>query len=96
MQTRNQRCHNELATLASALARGVQQTPAAARERLHRAALRLELLDPKLVLQRGFAWLSNDNGQAVTSVGQTSEGQALQATLSDGVVDLTVSASRHI
>jgi len=96
VQTRNQRCHNELATLASALARGVQQTPAAARERLHRAALRLELLDPKLVLQRGFAWLSDGNGQAVTSVGQTSEDQALQATLSDGVVDLTVSASRHI
>lgn len=96
VQSRNQRCHNELATLASALARGVQQTPAAARERLHRAALRLELLDPKLVLQRGFAWLSDGNGQAVTSVGHTSEGQPLQATLSDGVVDLTVSASRHI
>jgi exodeoxyribonuclease VII large subunit len=96
VQSRSQRCHNELAMLASALARGVQQTPAAARERLHRAALRLELLDPKLVLQRGFAWLSDGNGQAVTSVGHTSEGQALQATLSDGVVDLTVSASRHI
>jgi exodeoxyribonuclease VII large subunit len=96
MQTRAQRCHNDLATLASALARGVQQTPATARERLHRAALRLELLDPKLVLQRGFAWLSDGYGQAVTSVGQTSQGQALHATLSDGVVDLTVSTSRHI
>jgi exodeoxyribonuclease VII large subunit len=96
MQTRTQRCHNDLATLASGLARGVQQTPATARERLHRAALRLELLDPKLVLQRGFAWLSDAKGQAVTSVAQTTEGQALQATLADGVVDLTVSASRHI
>ena len=95
-QIRSQHCHNDMAQLASALARGVQQTPAAARERLHRAALRLELLDPKLVLQRGFVWLSNAKGQAVTSVGQTSEGQALQATLADGVVDLTVSASRHI
>jgi exodeoxyribonuclease VII large subunit len=96
VQTRNQRCHNELATLASGLARGVQQTPASARERLHRAALRLELLDPKLVLQRGFAWLSDADGQAVTSVAHTTEGQALQATLADGVVDLTVAASRHI
>jgi exodeoxyribonuclease VII large subunit len=96
VQTRAQRCHNELATLASGLTRGVHQTPASARERLHRAALRLELLDPKLVLQRGFAWLSDANGQAVTLVGQTTEGQALQATLADGVVDLTVSASRHI
>ena len=96
VQSRNQRCHNELAMLASGLARGVQQTPATARERLHRAALRLDLLDPKLVLQRGFAWLSDVDGQAITAVSQTAEGQALQATLADGVVDLTVSANRHI
>jgi exodeoxyribonuclease VII large subunit len=96
MQTRTQRCHNELATLTSGLARGVQQTPATARERLHRAALRLELLDPKLVLQRGFAWLSDADGQAITSVAQTTEGQTLQATLADGVVDLTIAANRHI
>jgi exodeoxyribonuclease VII large subunit len=96
VQTRTQRCHNELATLASGLARGVQLTPATARERLHRAALRLELLDPKLVLQRGFAWLSDADGHAVTSVVQTSEGQALQATLADGVVDLRVAPLTQI
>ena len=96
VQTRTQRCHNELATLTSGLARGVQLTPATARERLRRAALRLELLDPKLVLQRGFAWLSNADGQAVTSVAQTSQGQALQATLADGVVDLRVAPSTQI
>jgi exodeoxyribonuclease VII large subunit len=96
VHTRTQRCHNELATLASGLARGVQQTPASARERLHRAALRLELLDPKLVLQRGFAWLSDADGQAITSVAQTTEGQALQATLADGVVDLRVAPLTQI
>ena len=96
VQTRTQRCHNALATLASGLARGVQQTPATARERLHRAALRLELLDPKLVLQRGFAWLSDMDGQAITSVAQTTEGQALQATLADGVVELRVAAPTRI
>ena len=96
VQTRTQRSHNELATLASGLARGVQQTPATARERLHRAALRLDLLDPKLVLQRGFAWLSDADGQAITSVAQTTEGQALQATLADGVVDLRVAPSTQI
>ena len=96
VQIRNQRCHNELATLASGLARGVQQTPSTARERLHRAELRLQLLDPKLVLQRGFAWLSDVHGQAVTSVAQTQEGQALQATLADGVVDLRVAPSTQI
>ncbi len=96
VHTRTQRCHNELATLTSGLARGVQLTPATARERLHRAALRLELLDPKLVLQRGFAWLSDADGQAVTSVAQTTEGQALQAILADGVVDLRVAPSTQI
>jgi exodeoxyribonuclease VII large subunit len=96
MHTRTQRCHNELATLTSGLARGVQLTPATARERLHRAALRLELLDPKLVLQRGFAWLSDADGQAITSVAQTTEGQALQATLADGVVDLRVAPLTQI
>ena len=96
VHTRTQRCHNELATLTSGLARGVQQTPATARERLHRAALRLDLLDPKLVLQRGFAWLSDADGQAITSVAQTTEGQALQATLADGVVDLRVATSTQI
>ncbi|MEY4439751.1 MAG: hypothetical protein RIQ36_1215 [Pseudomonadota bacterium] len=96
MQNRTQRCHNELANLASGLARGVQQTPATARERLHRAELRLQLLDPKLVLQRGFAWLSDADGQAITSVAQTQVGQAVQATLADGVVDLQVKPSHHI
>ena len=96
VHTRCQRGHNELSTQASGLARGVRQIPANARERLHRGALRLQLLDPKLVLQRGFAWLSDAQGQAVTSVTQTAPGQALQATLADGVVELSVSANRHI
>lgn len=59
-------------------------------ERLTRAQLRLELLDPKLVLQRGYAWLSDGNGQAVVSVSQIRIGQCLKATLADGEVDLTV------
>jgi exodeoxyribonuclease VII large subunit len=96
VQTSAQRCRHDLVNLAGGLARGVQQTPAMARERLQRASLRLELLDPKLVLQRGYAWLSDTNGQAVTSVAQTTQGQALQATLADGVVDLRVAPSRHI
>lgn len=60
-------------------------------QRLDRAALRLGLLDPRLVLQRGYAWLSDAEGRTVSSVVQTFAGQALQATLADGKVDLTVS-----
>ena len=63
---------------------------------LDSAQLRLELLNPKLVLQRGYAWLADLDGQAITSVNQTRIGQAVRATLIDGEVDLTVSAPRLI
>ncbi len=95
VQHRLQRGRNDWSTLNSSLARGVQQTPSLARERLQRAAMRLELLDPKLVLQRGFAWLSDKNGVAVASVKQTHDGQSLRATLADGVVDLRVTQAPH-
>ena len=57
---------------------------------LQRASLRLGLLDPSLVLQRGYAWLTDSDGKTITSVQQTRVGQALQATLADGKLDLTV------
>ena len=57
---------------------------------LVRQALRLELLDPRLVLQRGYALLTDTAGQAVTSVRQAQPGDALRATLADGAVDVTV------
>ena len=63
-------------------------------ERLDRAALRLDLLDPRLVLQRGYALLTDTEGQAVTSVRQAHPGNALRATLADGVVDMTVAQPR--
>ena len=66
------------------------------RHRLERAQLRLELLDPKLVLQRGYAWLAELDGQPITSVKHTHAGQPVSATLADGRVDLTVSAPRLI
>lgn len=59
-------------------------------DRLQRAALRLGLLDPSLVLQRGYAWLSTSQGDTLSSVTQVVPGQAVRATLSDGAVDLRV------
>ncbi len=60
------------------------------RERLERAALRLQLLDPALVLRRGYAWLADATGQAVTRVGQVAPGDPVRATLTDGLLDLRV------
>jgi exodeoxyribonuclease VII large subunit len=66
-----------------------QQVPQRA-QRLERAALRLSSVDPHRVLERGYAWLSDDKGQALTLAGQFQPGQSVQATLSDGVVPLAV------
>jgi exodeoxyribonuclease VII large subunit len=81
--------HNQQALEADFLVK-MQQNLADHRQRLERAALRLQLLDPYLVLQRGYALLSDSQGHAVTSVQQTQPGAALQATLADGALDLVV------
>ena len=67
-----------------------QQLPQRA-QRLELAALRLSSVDPHRVLERGYAWLSDDKGLALTHADQFQSGQSVQATLSDGVVPLVVS-----
>jgi len=64
----------------------------AQRLRLQRGQAALDLLDPQLVLQRGYAFLTDAQGRAVTRTAQTRPGQALQATLADGRVGLHVDA----
>jgi len=54
--------------------------------------LRLGLLDPSLVLKRGYAWLTLDDGHTLTSAAQAKAGQRVRATLTDGTVDLIVSS----
>lgn len=75
------------AALAPALQHGLLNR----QNRLERLALRLDGVDPHRVLQRGYAWLEDLSGRAVTHVAQASAGQALRATLGDGTLDLTVS-----
>ncbi|KQO23385.1 exodeoxyribonuclease VII large subunit [Acidovorax sp. Leaf78] len=74
----------------------IQRRLAHQAERLDRAALRLQLLDPRLVLQRGYALLTDAQGHAVTSAQQTHPGDALRATLADGAVDVTVTAQPRL
>ena len=64
------------------------------RDRLERAALRLELLNPQLVLQRGYALLTDDQGQPVTRPAQVRAGDPVHARLADGELDLTVAQRR--
>lgn len=61
---------------------------------MHLQALegRLRSLDPRQVLTRGFAWLDDGKGTALTSVSQLHSGQVLRAVLVDGKAQLQVNA----
>jgi len=59
-------------------------------DRLERAALRLQALDPAVVLQRGYAWLADAKGRTVTRVAQLHPGESVNATLADGTASLQV------
>lgn len=86
----------KLQALGSDFPREVEGSLRRGQQRVERAQLRLELLDPKLVLKRGYAWLADLQGQPITSREKTHVGQPVRATLADGEVDLTVSARRLI
>ena len=90
-----QACQHDLLNKKNQLERAVGQTIQNTQQRIHRAQLRLGLLDPKLVLQRGFAWLSDEHGVSISSVSQAKIGELVQATLADGVVDLSVTRTRQ-
>jgi exodeoxyribonuclease VII large subunit len=71
--------------------------PAALRRAAERQALRLQrcdtalaMLDPRLVLERGYAFLTDEQGTALTRAAQAHAGQALQATLADGTLSVRV------
>jgi exodeoxyribonuclease VII large subunit len=64
------------------------------RERLERAALRLSLLNPQLVLRRGYALLTDAQGQPVMRPAQVRPGEAVHARLAEGELDLTVAQRR--
>lgn len=85
-----ERQRQRLQRLAERLPLAVARQLQASRQRLDHAGQSLDLLDPALVLQRGYAWLTNEEGQAITQVVQAQPGQAVRAVLSDGELALTV------
>ena len=66
------------------------------RHRVQTAQLRLGLLDPTLVLSRGYAWLTDERGVALTRANQLHSGQSVGARLADGSAELTVQSVRDI
>lgn len=88
--------HSRLYLTRTRFSQAVDRSTTQNKDRLDDARMRLELLNPDLVLRRGYAWLATTEGQAITHIGQTRAGQAIHATLMDGQVDLTVTRPRLI
>jgi len=75
-----------LDALAGRLSRAVAVSRDTRQARLAALGARLEALDPKRVLSRGYAWLEDAQGQAVTAAASLSPGQSVRAVLADGAV----------
>ncbi len=82
--------HAQLTPREADLKRGLEASLATQRQRLEALAGRLGALDPKQVLARGYAWLSDAGGRPVGSVQQLVIGAPLQAVLHDGAADVVV------
>ncbi|NRF70060.1 exodeoxyribonuclease VII large subunit [Aquincola sp. S2] len=80
--------------LAQRLAASLRRTVAARHDRLVQVGARLEAADPRQVLARGYAWISDAGGRPVTTAQALQRGQPLLAQWSDGQADLEVSAVR--
>ncbi len=59
-------------------------------------AARLEGLSPLSKLSRGYSYVADDDGRAVTSVKQVSEGQNLNINVSDGVIHAAITGKESI
>jgi exodeoxyribonuclease VII large subunit len=73
---RIERARSRVHTLADARAAATSRRLVRTRDTLHREELRLQLLDPRLVLQRGYALLDGRAGAVCHARAQTRPGQA--------------------
>ena len=60
------------------------------RQRVEGLSSKLNALDPRRVLERGYAWLSDTEGRPLLSTTQVKQDEPVQAMLSDGVLRLRV------
>lgn len=76
--------------MASTLPRVLQSNLQSQQRLTMHLQTRLALLDPHLVLERGYAWLTDETGQALTQSKHFKASQEVTATLADGQVKLRV------
>ncbi len=79
-----------LVRMQDATVRQLQSDWSAKCQRLQQLAWRLHNLDPRLVLKRGYAWLTDEQQKPITSVHQLAPQQDLTAHLADGSVGVRV------
>jgi exodeoxyribonuclease VII large subunit len=95
LATRLQRAHDDLTGDRDALRAGIALRLQQATRQCDHIELRLKLLDPRLVLQRGYALLTDtESGHPITSAQQAQPGQAVRALLADGELELRVQPGR--
>ena len=83
----------QLQGLQQGLQQEAQQALQQSAMRLARADQALRLLDPALVLQRGYALLQDEAGQVLSSVQQLQQADRIRATVHDGQVALRPAAA---
>lgn len=79
-----------LAHLGERLARAEREVVLRQRSRLDALQARLQALDPHHVLARGYAWLDDGQGGAITSVASLAPGREVRAVLADGSAEMQV------
>ncbi|MFN6996914.1 MAG: exodeoxyribonuclease VII large subunit, partial [Aquincola tertiaricarbonis] len=84
------RAEARLQNLAERLPRAPQPALARVEARLGALAGRLQALDPARVLQRGYAWVTGEDGHAVTSAAALQPGSRIAAVFADGRADALV------
>jgi exodeoxyribonuclease VII large subunit len=89
-KTQVQLKHQSVQKWSDALPKALLQSMQSQHQQINQLGTRLGLLDPHLVLERGYAWLTDESGQALTHTHQFVAHQTVQATLSDGQVNLQV------
>ena len=80
----------ELPRIEGHLRRAAALSLALQRQRASGLAGRLQALDPAQVLQRGYAWVTDESGRAIVSVREIQIGARLRAVLADGTATVTV------
>ncbi len=74
--------------LASTFPLSMERSVERRQQTLERLGARLELLNPRQVLSRGYALLTDMDGRVISSVTQATPGKAMHAELADGSVDV--------